>query len=453
MPTLLLGLIGPMLFFIAKAANLAVRFSDTNVYFYTAKELLTGKVLYKDIFFTNLPLFPYISAMYELIMGKSMELYYLTATLEVIVTGLLLFFIAWKKTNRLFVSMLIQWTYLFSFIILSTSDYQTGVFLASLFSIFAYLVAEKKQWFLTGILLGLMTLTKAYYVSITAAFLLFYFIKNKRQFFMILTGFIVTVGIILAPFVLFSGKKFFKDIVSYSLFRSSGVDKLTVFEFFFRHDPVLGAIAAFIISRMRKNMLLGLVVLLSGILLVFYKDVYYLYLNLVAPFLIIGLIDYFIVLKNKGVTVLLIGVIGLLLLVNGYVYYSHYAELGKISGISGLVSVIKREKPDSLYGVMEIAPALAYLSKVPLMAGIIDTNENLFNNRVLNAVALTKQALSDRTIVVGKGAYYPENNIDDPLATIVVNKSQIFPRCTLLYKTPVQTEGIINEITIFKCYK
>ena len=41
------------IFLLLKLTNLGIRMSDTNIYFYTAYELLQGKILYKDIFFTN----------------------------------------------------------------------------------------------------------------------------------------------------------------------------------------------------------------------------------------------------------------------------------------------------------------------------------------------------------------------------------------------------------------
>ncbi len=453
MMTLLLAFTGPLLFFITKAANGAVRFSDTNVYFYTAKELLAGKMLYRDIFFTNLPLFPYISGLYELLLGKNLELYYLTSAIEVMITSLLLFLITWEKTKKLFICLMVQWVYLLSFIILSTSDYQTGVFLASLFSVLAYVFAEKKQWFMTGLLLGFMTLTKAYYVSIAAAFFLYYFIKHRKYFFSMLLGYSISIAVIISPFLLLSEKKFFADIVSYSLFRSAGVNKIAVLSFFFTHDVVLGFVFLLILIRFRKNTLLALIVLFSSVLLVFYKDVYYLYLNLIVPFLGIGLVDYFGIIKSQKALFVSFCIIGFFLAVGGYMYFSNYAQLGKITDINNLISVINQEKPKHIYGVMEVAPALAYLSNTPLLGGVIDTNENLFYSKVLDADTLTNKAMSDRTLIIGKGTYYSQADIEDPLATVVVNKSQIQSHCSLIYKTPVQTEGIINTITLFRCYK
>src|SRR5689334_17247630 len=133
-----LFLIPSSLFFFIKIIDIGVRFSDTNIYFYTAYEVLQGKLLYKDIFFTNLPLFMYISALYHFISGGSIHFYYFTAVLESIITGFLIFLIVSRQTKDKLIATLSSAIYLFSYIVLATSDHQSGVFLASLFAVLSY---------------------------------------------------------------------------------------------------------------------------------------------------------------------------------------------------------------------------------------------------------------------------------------------------------------------------
>src|SRR5690349_18321904 len=80
-------------FFLLKITNLGIWLSDTNIYFYTGYQLLQGKSLYKDIFFTNFPLIPYVSALYFVLTRGNLPLFFFTATLEVLVAGFLIYVI------------------------------------------------------------------------------------------------------------------------------------------------------------------------------------------------------------------------------------------------------------------------------------------------------------------------------------------------------------------------
>ena len=107
------------LFIFLKLTSLGVRVSDTNVYFYTAYEMLQGKSLYKDIFFTNFPLFMYISSLYITLTGGNIYLYYFTAVIEVAVTATIIHLIVRDKTEKVLPSTLASSIYLFSYLILA----------------------------------------------------------------------------------------------------------------------------------------------------------------------------------------------------------------------------------------------------------------------------------------------------------------------------------------------
>lgn len=445
----------PSLFFLLmKLAFLGVRFSDTNVYFYTAIELLRGKILYKDIFFTNLPLFPYISSIYSLLIGKKLELYYLTAPVEVTITGIIIFILIIKQTNNRVYALISQCLYLFSFIILSTSDHQTGVFLASLFSILAYFFYGRNKKFLTGIFLACMILTKAYYLPIAIAFFLYCFIKERARFLTLFMGFIITCFVIVSPLILIAGKNMAQDIIFYSLFRSQGIEKIRILAFFITHDLIFIILFGYIILRVKKQLLLFTIISFSILLLVIYKDVYYLYLNVMIPFIVLafsGLMKEFHEKGNKY-TPLLYSFVIFLLAMNLIMYLKQYATLQKIDNISEIVAVITKEKPRYIYGAMEVVPALSYLSGVPLLDNIIDTNDNLFYKGVLNTKRLTGEALAKKTIIVAKGMSYPAENIYQPITGSSIDAEEITNKCKKIYTQPIVTEGLINTISLFRCY-
>lgn len=445
----------PSLFFLLiKLAFLGVRFSDTNVYFYTAIELLRGKILYKDIFFTNLPLFPYISSIYALLIGKKLEIYYLTAAVEVITTGILIFFLVIKKTNNRAYALASQCLYLFSFIIFSTSDHQTGVFLASLFSVLAYFFYKEDKNFFTGIFLACMILTKAYYLPIVIAFFLYFLIKERPRFLKLFAGFIFTCFFVLFPFIFIAGKNMIQDIIFYSLFRAQGIDKIPILSFFITHDFVFVLLLSSIILRPKKQLLFFYIICFSVLLLIVYKDVYYLYLNLMIPFIVLSFPDLMKELGEKfnKYIPLLYSFIIFLLAMNFFIYLKQYGALQKLDNISEMITVITKEKPQYIYGAMEVAPALSYLSGVPLLDNIIDTNDNLFYKGILNTKKLTSEALTKKTIIVTKGINYPSENLYQPVTGGTVDEEKIIKQCNKIYTQPIITEGLINILTLFRCY-
>src|SRR3989344_8518220 len=86
-------------FLIIKIVNNSVRLSDTNIYFNIAYQIFQGKLLYKDIFFSNFPFFSYVSSFYYIITGKNIELFYFTSTIEVAIITTFIYFIVYRKTK------------------------------------------------------------------------------------------------------------------------------------------------------------------------------------------------------------------------------------------------------------------------------------------------------------------------------------------------------------------
>ena len=60
-----------LFFLIIKIASNGIRLSDTNIYFNIAYQISQGKILYKDIFFSNFPFFSYASSFYYFLSSRS----------------------------------------------------------------------------------------------------------------------------------------------------------------------------------------------------------------------------------------------------------------------------------------------------------------------------------------------------------------------------------------------
>ena len=104
-------------FLIIKAINNSVRLSDTNIYFNIANQIFQGKLLYKDIFFSNFPFFSYVSSFYYIIIGKNIELFYFTSSVEIAIITTFIFLIVYKKTKDYIISIISSLLYIFSLLL------------------------------------------------------------------------------------------------------------------------------------------------------------------------------------------------------------------------------------------------------------------------------------------------------------------------------------------------
>lgn len=453
---IILPLFAALVFFIIKLSSFGVHLSDTNVYFYTAYQMLQGKTLYKDIFFTDFPLFPYISSLYFFIVNGNIQAFYLTSVIETIIGSFLIFYFSFSKTKSYLIATLSQIIYLFSFIILSTTDHQTGVFIGSVFLIASFIFFDKKRFVWAGIFIALALLIKAYFLAILVSYILFLLFKKKYKdaLTFILAG-VLTGFVVLLPSLLFSFQGLFHDVFLYSLTRGQGVAKMGVGQFFIMHDPLLFIILLWNLFNFRKNLLLSFISLFSMLFFFIYQDIYYLYLNFFIPILVLSFPDIYSSVQTKlhMQKMVLPTLIIILCLLNLGFYFSGYNTLGRVTNLDAMVNAIKNNHPQTLYGVSDITPALAYLSHTPLVDNTIDTNANIFRKGVFDKEKLTRDALAKKTIIVTEGAYYPSFGVQEfILDTDSVDKKMILEKCNLLQAFTVKAEGVTNRINLFKCY-
>ncbi len=456
------------IFLLLKLTNLGIRLSDTNIYFYTAYQLLQGKVLYKDIFFTNFPVLPYISMIYFYIVGKSLSWYYITAAIEASLVALLIFYLTLKKIKDKLIALTSSLLYLFSFIILATTDHQTGVFLASLFAVLSYVfVFEKKQYVFGGVFIALALLTKAYFLPVFLAILLTLFFErvplsgtsrendNSRQARIIkfLAGCFVATIAVLLPSLLFARNDLMKDVFLYSLTRSQGISKINILWFFLRHDFLLVVALLFSLFAIRRYLFFGLLSLFSLLFILFYQDPYYLYLNFTIPFLCLSFANLHIFLRERFHIQKMVvpTIVVIFLLINLIIYFSSYRTVQKVERVDQLLSLIHKENPPVLYGVNSIAPALAYLSDKPLLNDIVDTNENIFRKGFLSVDTLTNDAIDQRAMIITPGAFYPDFNILNDITGGIFDEEKMTESCELKGSFPIKTEGIENRLNLFRC--
>ena len=446
-------LITPFIFL--KLTDLGIRLSDTNIYFNIAYRILQGQLPYKDFFFANFPFFAYASSFYYFLIQGNIDLFYLTSVIETIIVTLLIYKISYAKTKNYLISITSSLLYIYSFIILSTSDHQTGVSTASLFAVLAYYFLKNKRIFISGLFTSLCALTKAYFLPIALSFLFYLLIKREwKRLASFFLGILIASLIVLLPFLILSPKQFINDIFGFSLVRPSGLLKTDIFWFFVVKDFLLLIILLFNLINFKKNVFFSLVSLFTILFFIGYQDIYYLYLNFLIPFLCLSFYEMNIFINEKiNVQKLVVPTIVIIfILFNLFIYISNYRNLQKINNIDQIISVIKKEKPDFLYGVNDITPALIAITKVPALENVNDAHEYFFTKKVYDKEVLTNKAVENKTIIITHGAEYPEYNIKQDILDNIFVKEAIYKNCQIILSVPVVAEGNTNRINLFKCY-
>lgn len=455
MKKFILPLLVIVFFLIIKIITNGIRLSDTNIYFNIAYQISHGKILYKDIFFSNFPFFSYVSSLYYFLSSGNINLFYFTSAIEIGIITFFIYLITYRKTKNYIISIISSTLYSLSFMVLSTSDHQTGVFTAALFAVLSYFFLQERKIIISGIFIAFAIFTKAYFLPIFLS--LFAYIAFKKEWKNLLKFsifFLSTGSIILLPFLILTPQQLISDIFGFSLTRPAGLSKINIIWFFITKDFPLFILLIFNLLSIKKNILFGLISIFSIIFFFTYQDIYYLYLNFLTPFLCLSFYEIYHLLKNKSTLQALITptIISVFILWNLVIYISSYQGLGKLEDFNKIMTTINSERPKFLYGINDITPALIALTNIPALENINDAHEYFFTRKIYDKKILTDKAIKSKTIIITHGAEYPEYNIKQDILDNIFVKEAIYKNCKLILSVPVLSEGDTNRINLFKCY-
>ncbi|HNQ31694.1 MAG TPA: hypothetical protein PKG71_04200 [Candidatus Woesebacteria bacterium] len=442
------------LFLALKHLALGIRMSDTGVYVLTAQALSQGQVLYQDIFFTNAPLYPHIMRFYLWLVQGDLRGVFALAPLEASSIALMLMLIVYKRGVRGLELAMTPLAFLGSFLIFATSDHATGVLTSMVFVVAAWLALTHEKGFAAGILLGVALCIKGYVVPLVFGMTIFTWLTNKKRASQVIIALFITVIMVLMPSLLQAPYAFFDQLFGYSLGRPMGIEKWFIVRFFVTHDWLLIMGIVLSLLPIKPLRIETLAVALQLVFLVLFADVYYYYFNTLAPFAIVALICAIHTLRSKNTFAHVFGIILIIIGVSFSVfryYEGGYNFIQKINDVELLVEKIVETKPSAVYGDMDIVPALAYMTNVPVVANRIDTNGTFYLTKRLNATTLTQQAIDEGALIITHGAYYPEDGVDEPAFSLTVDKSLINQRCVIQHRHPVRTESASNQIVVWAC--
>lgn len=400
-------IISSLLFLGLKISQLSFRFGDGNEYVYMASLLGKGIIPYRDYFFVDPPMLIMTLSIVHVFFSAFPLLFQLVPVILEICNAYLLFMLLKKQLNPYY--FLSPFCYLFSFTVLATSDYITGVQLVIFFSLLAIFMFEQKKYIVSGVFWACAVLTKMYAVPMLFGWLLYVFFiqKNKTILVRLLLGFSITCILIMLPFLLTGFSHVISYIILFHFNRGLGIDKASIYFYFIQHEWLFILLGICGLFLTKKRILLIPFLSITIFFLVF-PDLYYLYLNVLMFFILFFSFETLGALwrkykwKNELFGLIIVSLY-LFLLFNWFDYSTHLIPKGRFSNANKIADQVKK-LPDKypIYGSHEVVPLLAFLSNRPILNNFIDTNPQGFTSFGQNKKEMSMQVLNAGAYVIGR---------------------------------------------------
>ncbi len=449
------------LFLVYKLSFLKFRFSDGNAYFYMAQQILKGDLPYRDFLLADPPLLPYLLAGVKLLIGQNLILFQaFPAILEGITAFLFYLLLKQKKYPfRIFGPAI----YLSSFLILATSDFVTGLHFVNLFVVLA-LIFDQKKPALSGFFWSLASLIKLYVIPGLVGWLVYLLVsspqKNKlKKLKPILLAYISTSILIMLPFFLTSFNQVLNYILIHQFNRPAGLNIGHVFFFFVTKDWLLLGLN-FLGLMLGKKWKIILPTVFWLVFFIVFKDLYYLYLGVLAPWLSWSIFELLKQIQarwqqqnlgqNLAYIILVFIFLNSTLVINNY--QQGFRKRSLFTQAEKVAEFVKKQKPDlALYGKHESTPLVALLAYHKIFDNQIDTNTQLFESKALDKDRISQQAMEQGIYLITQVADIPQNNnIDSGHSKIF--SDQIFQKsCQRLKIFKGNQQELVNDIAVYRC--
>lgn len=442
------------LFLVLKFSNLELRFGDTNPYLYMADVLWKGILPYRDYFLADPPLLVILLAFFKLIFGKFLILFQTLPVLFEAGTAVVTYLLLKKWGNPL--AFLAPLVLLFSFTVLSTSDFVTGVQLVVFLSALAIWFWEKEKFVISGVMWSLALLTKLYVLPAVFVFvLLVVFKKEHKQLQKFFIGFVSTAVIVFLPFIGFI-PKIFEYLVIHQFNRPMGNNKWYVISFFLKKEwalLVLGFLGMFFVRARKWIIVLPCLAMMTFFLI--YRDLYYLYFDSFLFYLVMLVVEFvgFWWMKNVEIKRIIILPMILYAVFIGFSFSDYYINF-KPQNIfinSAEVGDYIKSLPDKLdlYGSHELAPLVALQADRKLFDNQIDTNTQAFASKALNLEDISNRAVNKGIYLLARVQDYPQYGITNFGYSGYFSESVFKKYCQRLKDFPViySTEAVV----VYKC--
>ncbi len=440
------------IFLVFKFSHLTFRFGDGDAYFYMLQAFLHGHLPYRDFFLADPPVFLLFLTILKPFLGTHW-LAYQALPLDLESLNALFLYLILRPTTRL--AWLSVPMYLFSFTILATSDFSTGVQLTVLFSLIAWYAWQQGSPATSGIAWALSALTKLYAVPAILGFFV-YAIWQKQSWRRAVVAVILTGIAILGFFFCASPHGFIRSIIIHQLHRPTGNAPSAVWLFFWQHEWSLILLAS-IAALFRPRGAIVWSFALSTLFFVFFKDLYYLYFAYLMPYMVILAVTFIDHLWRRPEVRPLSAIICIILAITSIVgiqtYRHSVMNQGRFLNASEIAEYLKTQTAhDQVYGSHEVAPLLTLMSGKEIFDNNIDTNGQVFAAGTEDREAVSKAAATQGIYLIARITDLPEYGIHD-VGYESYFSAEIFKQaCTRLKFFPSTSNETDNFIGIYDCH-
>lgn len=455
------------LFLAYKLSFLKFRFSDSNAYFYMAQQILKGDLPYRDFLLADPPLLLYLLAGVKLLIGQNLILFQAIPSLLEATTAFGVYLLLKRKKYPL--KIFGPAIYLSSFLILATSDFVTGLHFVNLFVVLALIFGqekiEPKKLILSGIFWSLASLIKLYVIPGFLGWLVYQLLfsaqKQKlKKLKLILVGYISTSILIMLPFLLISFNQVVDYILIHQLNRPAGLNKGHVLFFFVTKDWLLLSLSlvGLVVSKKWK-IILPTVFWLAFFII--FKDLYYLYLGVLAPWLSWSVFELLAQIEarwqqqnlgqNLAYIILVFIFLNSTLVINNY--HQGFRKRNLFPQARKVAEFISNQQPQlPIYGKHESTPLVALLANKKLFDNQIDTNTQLFASQALDKDEISQQAAEQGIYLITQVADIPQNKQVDSGHLKIFNDDIFQKSCQRLQIFKGNNQELINDIAVYRCH-
>jgi hypothetical protein len=172
-----------------------------------------------------------------------------------------------------------------------------------------------------------------------------------------------------------------------------------------------------------------------------------------VPLTVLALADLLISIQKRTkkliIPILLTGLILTINIVNVNRYVESIKGLMAIPNIDQFVKIVQQTHPDYVYGEYGLVQGISYLSGIPMLAGVSETNRKLFLSGVLDKDDITAKLLKTKTTII---AYSDNDNLDIATQSAIVNWQTVKNTCKSVYAQEFRMNPPVNKINIVKCF-
>lgn len=439
-------------FLLLKIWLLIPRFGDGFEYLYMAKILWMGVLPYRDYLLVDPPLLELLFSPLMVLVGDQWRLLQLLPAIAEIVTAVVLFLLC--KKEKIIFAWLAPLLYLFSFTVLATSDYLTGVHITNSLILLGIFFRDRPM--AAGFSWGLALTTKLYSIpSLTGQIFELLLEKRLKQALALILISAVVASLVVVPFIIQAPEKSFQQLIIHHLDRTTGIPSISIWTYFLQREWFLiafGLLGVILWKKLRFT----LSFLFTFLFLLIFHDLYYAYLDLLLPFLVFFTLAGLTTLRliptlSPHVFPVFFTLLGFSLVISGGYYFNVVIKEGVFLSFKRVVEEVSQLEKKPLYGSHELVPQIALALDWPILDHISETNAQAFTSGALDLEGTSLHVATSDAYLIARVADYPELGVTDQGFEGYFSRRVFDERCRRLQLIPDDPAQTLNAIGIYEC--